>query len=153
MKPTMKKLVATVTVAGAMTAGTVGLAGAAYAADDAGGGKPNATAADHPRLRRVVLHRAAKVVAETLGVTRAELRDALKSGQSLNEYIASLGQDPQAVKDALVNAANTALDKAVANGRIDQTRADELKGKAPERVDRLMDRHFGQGRGQGGSGS
>jgi hypothetical protein len=145
MNTTMKKMVASVAVAGSMTAGTVGLASSAYAADDGGSGKPAATAGNHPRLRRVVLHRAAKITADTLGVSVADLRAALKSGQSVNEYIASLGKDPQAVRDALVNAANTALDKAVTNGRIDQARADELKGKVPERVDRLMDRHFGQG--------
>ena len=46
----MQKLVATVAMAGAITAGT---AGVAYAADDSGAtsGKPAATAAKHPRLR------------------------------------------------------------------------------------------------------
>jgi hypothetical protein len=150
MNPTMKKMVASVAVAGALAAGTVGLASSAYAADDAGGGKPAATAANHPRLRRVVLHRAAKITADTLQVSRADLRTALKSGQSVNEYIGTLGQDPAAVKDALVNAADGALDKAVANGRIDQARADEIKGKVPARVDKLMDHHFGQGQGQAG---
>jgi hypothetical protein len=149
MNTTMKKMVASVAVAGAMTAGTVGFAGAAFAAEDAGGGKPAATADGHPRWRKVVRHRAARIVAETLGVSRADLRAALRSGQSINEYTASLGKDPQAVKDALVNKANEFADRAVANGRIDQARADEIKANAPGRVDTLMDRHFGQGRGGG----
>lgn len=152
MNTTMKKMVASVAVAGAMTAGTVGLASSAFAADDTGGGKPAATAANHPRLRRVVLHRAAKITADTLGVSVADLRAAIKGGQSVNEYIGSLSQDPGPVKDALVKAADDALDKAAANGRIDQARADELKGKVPARVDKLMDHHFGQGaQGQGGT--
>jgi hypothetical protein len=146
MNTTMKKMVASVAVAGAMAAGTIGLASSAYAADDAGGAKPAATAANHPRLRRAVLHRAAKISADTLGVSVADLRTALKGGQSVNEYAEqTLGKDPQTVKDALVNAADNALDKAAANGRIDQARADELKGKVPARVDKLMDHHFGQG--------
>jgi hypothetical protein len=91
-----------------------------------------------------VRRHAAKIVANTLGVSVDDLRAALKSGQSINEYAASLGKDPQAVKDALVSAANRALDKAVELGRIDQARADELKTKVPARVDKLMDRHFGQ---------
>jgi hypothetical protein len=144
MNTTMKKMVASVAMAGAMTAGSVGLAGSAYAADDAGAGKPSATGARHPRLRHAIRHRAGKVITETLGVSRAELRDALRSGQSVNEYAASLGKDPQAVEDALVNAANARLDQAVANGRIDQARADEVKAKVPARVDKLMDHHFGQ---------
>ena len=146
MNTTMKKMVASVAVAGAMTAGTVGLASSAFAADDAGSGKPAAAAANHPRLRRVALHRAAKITADTLGVSVADLRAALKGGQSVNEYAQqTLGKDPQTVKDALVNAADAALDKAATNGRIDQARADELKGKVPARVDKLMDHHFGQG--------
>jgi hypothetical protein len=128
-----------------VTAGTIGLAGSAFAADDTGGAKPAATAANHPRLRRVVLHRAAKITADTLGVSVADLRTALKGGQSVNEYIGSLTKDPGAVKDALVTAADNALEKAVSNGRIDQARADDLKTKVPDRVDKLMDHHFGQG--------
>ncbi len=141
----MQKLVATVALAGALTAGT---AGVAYAADDSGAtsGKPAATAVKHPRLRQLVRHRAAKIVADTLGVSTQDLRAALKSGQTVNEYAASFGDDkPAAVKDALVNAANEAIDKAVANGRIDQARGDEIKAKVPDRVDKAMNHVFGQG--------
>ena len=141
----MQKLVATVALAGALTAGT---AGVAYAADDSGAtsGKPAATAVKHPRLRHAIRHRAGKIVADTLGVSTQDLRAALKSGQSVNQYAATFGDDkPAAVKDALVNAANQAIDKAVANGRIDQPRGDEIKAKVPDRVDKAMNHVFGQG--------
>jgi hypothetical protein len=142
----MQKLVATVALAGAVTAGT---AGVAYAAEGSGSGsesgQPAAGTVQHPRLRLAIRRHAATIVADTLGVTRADLRAALQGGQSVTEYAQSLGKDPQAVKDALVDAANQALDKAVANGRIDQARADEIKAKVPDRVDRAMNRHFGQG--------
>jgi hypothetical protein len=140
----MQKLVATVALAGALTAGT---AGVAYAADDSGGAsdKPAATSARRPWLRHVVRHRAGAIVAETLGVSREDLRAALKGGQTINEYAATFGDDkPAAVKDALVNAANQAIDKAVANGRIDQARADEIKAKVPGRVEAAMNHVFGQ---------
>jgi hypothetical protein len=143
----MNKLVATVALAGALTAGT---AGVAYAAEDSGAtsGKPAATAVKHPRLRLLIRHRAGAIVADTLGVSRQDLRAALKSGQTVNQYAATFGDDkPAAVKDALVNAANQALDKAVANGRIDQARADEIKAKVPARVDKAMNHVFGQGAG------
>ena len=45
--------------------------------------------------------------------------------------------------DALVNAANTKLDELVADGRLQQDRADTIKGKVPARVDKLVNRHFG----------
>src|SRR5262245_37634664 len=140
----MQKLVATVALAGALTAGT---AGVAFAADDSGAtsDKPAATSVRHPRLRYVVRHRAVGIVADTLGVSRTDLRAALRDGKSVNDYAAELGKDPATVRDALVSAADTALDKAVANGRIDQARADEIKAKVPDRVDKAMSHVFGQG--------
>ena len=46
--------------------------------------------------------------------------------------------------DALTNAANTKLDQLVADGKITQERADTVKGKLPARIDKLMNRQFGQ---------
>jgi hypothetical protein len=142
----MQKLVATAALAGALTAGT---AGVAYAADDSGAtsDKPAATSVRHPRLRHLIRHHAGAIVADTLGVSRQDLRAALRSGKSVNDYAAELGKDPATVKDALVNAADQAIDKAVANGRIDQARADEIKAKVPGRVDKVMSHVFGRGAG------
>jgi hypothetical protein len=140
----MKKLVATVAVAGAVTVGT---AGAAFAADSSGSGSadPSAqTAKGHPGLRREVRRAAVKVVTDTLGVSRQDLRAALQGGQTISQYATSLGKDPQAVADALVNAANAKLDQLVADGKLSQERADTIKGKVPARVDTLMNRQFGQ---------
>jgi hypothetical protein len=141
----MKKLVATVALAGALTAGT---AGVAYAADSgtpgSGSDAPAATATRHPRLRLFVRRHVATIVSETLGVSRDDLRAALKGGQSITEYATSLGKDPQTVTDALVNAANGFIDKLVENGRIDEAKGAELHDKVPARVDTLMNRHFGQ---------
>jgi len=141
----MKKLVATVAMAGALTAGTAGMAYAADSGSGSGSGTPAATATRHPRLRAMVRRHGAKIVADTLGVSTQDLRTALQGGQSINEYAKSLGKNPADVKTALVNAAHTAIDRAVANGRIDQARGDELKGKVEARVDKVLDHHFGQG--------
>jgi uncharacterized protein YidB (DUF937 family) len=140
----MKKLVATVALAGAITAGT---AGAAFAADGSGTAPadPSAqTAKGHPGIRREVRRAAVKVITDTLGVSRADLRAALQSGQTISEYATSLGKDPQTVTDALVNAANTKIDQLVADGKLPQDRADTIKGKVPARVDKIMNRQFGQ---------
>ena len=143
MDSMIKKLVATMALAGAVTVGT---AGVAVAAD---GGTtstdPSAqTAKGHPGLRREVRRAAITVVTDTLGVSREDLRAALKGGQSISEYATSLGKDPQAVADALVNAANTKIDQLVTDGKLQQDRADTIKGNVPARVDKLMNRHFGQ---------
>jgi hypothetical protein len=140
----MKKLVATVALAGAVTVGT---AGAAFAADGSASGStdPSAqTGKGHPGIRREVRRGAIKVVTDTLGVSRQDLRAALQGGQTISQYATSLGKDPQTVVDALVNAANTKIDQLVADGKLPQDRADTIKGKVPARVDTLMNRQFGQ---------
>jgi hypothetical protein len=145
----IKKLVATVALAGAVTAGT---AGAAFAADGSTGGStsgssdPSAqTARRHPGLRREVRRGAFKIVLDTLGVSRDDLRNALKGGQSISEYAASIDpKDPQAVVDALTHAADAKLDQLVADQKLAPERAATIKGKVPDRVNTFVNRHFGQ---------
>ncbi len=146
MDSKIKKLVAGVALAGALTAGT---AGVAFAADGSDGSTtttaPSAqTTRRHPLLRAEIRRAGAKIVADTLGVTRQELRDALKGGQTITEYATSLGKDPQTVVDALTNAANAKLDQLVADGTITQERADTVKSKLPARIDKVMNHQFGQ---------
>jgi hypothetical protein len=142
MDSKISKLVAGVALAGALTVGT---AGVAIAADGSTAPKdPSAQGDRHPGLRARVRHGAITVVTDTLGVSRQELRAALKGGQTISEYATSLDKDPQTVVDALTNTANTRLDEAVANGRITQERADTAKSKLPARIDRLMNHQFGQ---------
>lgn len=142
MDSKIKKLVAGVALAGALTVGT---AGVAFAADGSTAPKdPSAHARKHPGLRAQIRKGAIKVVTDTLGVSRDQLRDALKGGQTISQYATSLGKDPQAVVDALTKAANTRLDKLVADGKITQQRADTIKSKLPQRIDKLMNHQFGQ---------
>jgi hypothetical protein len=141
MDSRIKKLVAGVALAGALTAGT---AGVAVAAEGSTTTDPSSQAATHPALRLKVRRAAIKVVTETLGVSRDELRTAMQGGQTLTEYATSLGKDPQTLVDALTNAANTKLDQLAADGTITQERADTVKGKLPARIDALMNRQFGQ---------
>jgi uncharacterized protein YidB (DUF937 family) len=140
----MKKLVATVALAGAVTAGT---AGSAFAADSSGTAPTNPSAQSakrHPGIRLELRRAGAQVVADTLGVKVTDLRAALKSGQTITQYATSLGKDPKTVSDALVNAANAKIDQLVADGKLPQDRAATIKGKVPARVDKIMNRQFGQ---------
>lgn len=140
MKHRTKQLVATVALAGAVTAGTAGMA---FAADgtSAKALDPSAQAA-HPRLRaRLAL---GSVVAKTIGIERADLRAALKSGQSVAEIAQANNVEPQAVVDAVVSAVNQRVDQAVTDGKITAERGDTIKGKVTDRVNTLVNRHFGQ---------
>lgn len=143
----LTQLVAGVALAGTLAVGTAGVAFAA----DGGGGTPTDPSAQpakpgrrHPGLRADIRKATVKVVTDTLGVSRQDLHQALKGGQSISQYATSLGKDPQAVVDALTNAANSKLDELVANGTIKQERADMVKSKLPARIDKLMNRQFGQ---------
>jgi len=142
MDSKIKKLVAGVALAGALTVGTAGVAVAADGSSTPS--NPSAQVGKHPGLRLKVRRAAVKVVTDTLGVTRQQLRDAMKGGQTLSQYATSLGKDPQALVGALTNAANTKLDQLVADGTITQQRADTVKSKVPARIDKLMNRQFGQ---------
>jgi hypothetical protein len=146
MDSKIKKLVAGVALAGALTVGT---AGVAVAADGSGAGTgtgaPSAQAVRrHPALRVAVRRGAVKVITDTLGVTRQQLREALKGGQTISQYATSLGKDPQSVVDALTKAADAKLDQLAADGKIKPERAETIKGKLPARIDTLMHRQFGQ---------
>src|SRR6476620_4832247 len=140
MDSKIKKLVAGVALAGALTVGTAGVAFAAEGtATD-----PSAQTGRHPLLRLKVRKAAVKVITDTLAVSRQDLRAALQGGQTLSQYTTSLGKDPQTVVDALTNAATTKLDQLVAEGTITQERADTVKGNLPGRIDKLMNRQFGE---------
>jgi hypothetical protein len=142
MDSKITKLVAGVALAGALTVGT---AGVAVAADgSAPPSDPSGQTGRHPGLRIQVRRATVQVVTDTLGVSRQELREAMKGGQTLAQYATSLGKDPQTLVDALTGAANTKLDELVADGTITQERADTVKSKLPGRIDKLMNRQFGQ---------
>ena len=144
MDSKIKKLVAGVALAGALTAGTAGVAFAADGSTDTTTAPSAQTTRRHPLLRAEIRRAGAKIVADTLGVTRQELRDALKGGQTITQYATSLGKDPQTVVDALTKAATDKLDQLVADGTITQERADKVKTNLPARIDKVMNHQFGQ---------
>jgi hypothetical protein len=136
------KLVATVALAGTLVVGGAGVASATTGSNGAAsvGGVVAELQARRPLLRRAVVH----VVSTTLQVTRQQLREGLKSGKTISEYATSIGKDPQTVVDALVKAADGRIDRALANGRISAERAETLKSKVPDRVNKLVNHQFGQ---------
>ena len=143
MDSKIKKLTAGIALAGALTVGT---AGAAFAADSSTNSTttPSGQTAGHPGIRTEFRRGAVKDVAETLGVSRDDLRAALKGGQTISEYATSLGHDPQTVVDALTTAANTKIGQLVADGRFSQSQAENVMSKLAARINTLMNHHFGQ---------
>ncbi|HEX9467068.1 MAG TPA: hypothetical protein VGA11_01540 [Acidimicrobiia bacterium] len=145
-----KKFIATLAIAGVITAGGAGAAFAADGSNSANGQTPagqvgNGHAAKrHPLIRRHIRRAGMKVVADTLGVSAQDLRTALMGGQSISQYATSLGKNPQDVVTALVKAADARIDKAVADGKLDAGKAAAIKAEVTGRVDKLVNRTFGQ---------
>jgi polyhydroxyalkanoate synthesis regulator phasin len=88
-----------------------------------------------------LLYNGLEISAETIGIEIDELRAALRAGQSIAEVAEANGVAPDAVVAALVEAGNAALDEAVANGRIDEERAAELRENLPEHAQIFVDRN------------
>jgi hypothetical protein len=154
----MKKLIATVAVAGLLV---VGGAGAAFAADNGGSSgstptvtKPAAGAARNrlPALRRTLRRGALKVAADTIHIDVKELRTDLRNGQSVAQVAQSKGVDPTTVVGAIVKAADVKIDSLASAGRISSARAAKLKDRVPALANRLVNtvpKHAATGSGSG----
>ena len=154
----MKKLIATVAVAGLLV---VGGAGAAFAADTGGstGSAPAATQpangarrAAHPALRRALRQGVLKVSAATIQISVQELRTDLRKGQSIAQVAQSKGVDPKTVVDAIVKAADAKIDSLASARHISSARVAKLKGRVPALANRLVNtvpKHAATGSGSG----
>jgi len=94
---------------------------------------------DGCRPRRRLLAAAFETSAGVIGVEVDELRQAVAAGETVGEVATANGVDPQAVVDALVAAGEAAIDDAVADGRIDEARGEELEARLPDVAQRFVD--------------
>jgi hypothetical protein len=97
-------------------------------------------AAARVKLRRHARRAGFRVAAETIGVPAKDLLTAVKSGSSIAAVAQQHQVEPQAVVDAVVGAASTRLDAAVANGKLDAERAAKIKDRLAERVTKAVNR-------------
>jgi len=108
-------------------------------------GKPGAIVRflrQHPRsefferLRRGIVRSAASAI----GVEPNSLATELRDGKSIADVAAEHNVSLDTVKSHLTSDAKAALDKAVANGRLTQARADELLAKLSVRLDDILNK-------------
>jgi lambda repressor-like predicted transcriptional regulator len=85
-----------------------------------------------------------KAAAEFLGMTKAELREAL-AGTSLAKLAEEQGKSVADLKAALLAPAQARLERAVANERITRERADAALERLEACVDRLVAKEFPAG--------
>ena len=74
-----------------------------------------------------------------LGVTEAELRESLRSGDTLAEVAEEQGKSVEGLVAALVAEARARLDDAVESGRLTEARRDELAEGLEESITALVD--------------
>jgi hypothetical protein len=77
--------------------------------------------------------------AAAIGIESEELRAALADGSTIAEVAEANDVDVQTVVDALVAEAEAHLDEAVADGRLDEERATEMKANLPDRISAMVD--------------
>ena len=137
----MKKLIATVATAGLLV---VGGAGAAYAADSGGSTTPTQPATGaarlRPGIRRGLRHAVLKVSADTIHVSVQDLRQALRSGESIAQVAQSKNVAVQDVVDAIVKAGDTKIESLVTNGKITSERGQKLEARLPDLAQRIVNR-------------
>ncbi len=79
-----------------------------------------------------------EAAAEIIGIENSELREALADGATLAEVAEDNGVEVETLIDGLVSALDQKLDELVADGRITEEQAAEIKENAPERIENFV---------------
>jgi hypothetical protein len=77
--------------------------------------------------------------ADYLGLTEAELREALRDGKSLAELAQEEGKSVDGLVDALVAEQTSRLNDAVEDGRLTDAQRDEIVAGLRERIERMVE--------------
>jgi hypothetical protein len=98
-----------------------------------------------------IAHNVLATVAGVLGTDEETLKTQLREGSTIADIA---GGQTQAVIDALVAEANARIDAALADGKITQEQADQMKANTVERITTFVNEGgpFGRGGHRGGPG-
>jgi uncharacterized protein (DUF433 family) len=97
---------------------------------------------------RAILKDAANAAAKEIGVSVADLKQARKDGKSIAQVAKDHNKSVDDVVNAVVKQATSDIDQAVKDGKLDSTKADQIKQKLPDRAKTLVNREPKQ-RGNG----
>jgi hypothetical protein len=104
-----------------------------------------------PGLLKAGISDSLAAAAKYLGLTESALRDQLNDGKSLADVAKAQNKDLNGLKDAILAAAKTDLDKAVSDKRITQSQADDVYNRLKDRIDDMVNGQL-RFRGPGGPG-
>jgi ribosomal protein S20 len=106
---------------------------------------PGVTGTAEPRL---ATRPSLDIVAKDLTMTAADVKAALRGGQSIAALAKSKNVDPQKIINDLVADATTRIEAAVSSGKITSDQATKMKANLTERMTAFLN-GTGQGRGHG----
>ena len=157
----MKKMFVTVT-AGLVLSGFAGVGLSAGLASPAGATTaPTAAAAAAPSTvpatssarhpvrawlrahRRAVARHTVQISAQAIGITPKTLVGALHGGQSIAEVASSHNVRVQSVVDAIVQAGDTQIGRAVDNHKLTPAQGSAIEAALPRAVTKLVNHTFG----------
>jgi hypothetical protein len=134
----LTKIIAAATTAAVLTTGAVTVAGAATGGSSTQD-KPaaSATVGHHinwKALRRLIRRRGAVIAAKTIGIPVKQLVQEVKGGKTVGQVATDHGSTPQAVINALVAAADKAVDNQVAKHHLSADQAAKIKAALPAKI-------------------
>ena len=100
----------------------------------------NATPRAHGPRARTARGGLLKAASTYLGLTHQQLATELRSGKSLAQVAAAKNKSVDGLEQALFAALKQKVDAAVAAGRLDAARAQQLLERAPAHIERLVQR-------------
>ena len=81
--------------------------------------------------------------AKYLGLSESALRDQLNDGKSLADVAKAQNKDVNGLKDAILAAAKSDLDKAVSDKKLTQSQADDVYSRLKDRIDDVVNGELG----------
>jgi urease accessory protein UreF len=140
---TKKKVIAVIVTTLALTAGSIGVAGAASKASHKDGVSRIHTEADHAAMKALI--------SATIGVDSATVKSRLKAGESLAQIA---GAKKDALIAVMVAEKTKHIDAAVTAGKLTAAQATEKKAKLVAHVTEEVNEVGGKGHkgGRGGHG-
>lgn len=146
----LKPMAGKLTLALLLAAGSAASAGTAYADTSAPADQPqqvspnpSQTETKHPPHGHFRGGHIVKDTAELLGIEPKALVEQLKQGKTLLQIVqAEKGWSEEEYLKKLTESANRNIDKALAEGKIDRTKADKIKAKLPYKLKKVIHRSW-----------
>jgi hypothetical protein len=91
-----------------------------------------------PGLARPAIANELAAAAKYLGLSESDLRTKLRDGQSLADVAKAQNKDVDGLKTAILGAAKTDLDKAVADKKLTQSQADDIYNGLKSHIDDIV---------------